>query len=177
MSVERILETPRLILRPMVFEDVDDLLLVFGDPKVMASFGEQPFARPSMERWVERNLEHQRRYGYGLFSAVLKATSEVIGDCGLEIMEETESIAELGYDFRSAFWNQGLATEAATAVRDYAFGELGLPRLISLIRHGNNASRRVAEKLGMRVRQESRRGGAAYWVFAIERRQPEILDE
>ncbi len=47
-------------------------------------------------------------------------------------------VTELGYDFRSDYWNQGFATEAAIAVRDYAFKTIQLPGLISLIRIGNN---------------------------------------
>jgi len=79
--------------------------------------------------------------------------------------------AELGYDFRSDHWNRGYATEAATAVRDYAFDVLELPRLISLIRRGNAASRRVAEKLGMRLVDEVVRDGVPYWVFALDRHE------
>ena len=145
------IETPRLLLRPMRAEDTDALLNVFADPKVMDSFGVAPFDRPQMDRWVQRNLDHQAEHGYGLFSIIHKADGLLIGDCGLERMElDGAPETELGYDLRSDYWNRGLATEAAAAVRDHAFGALGLPRLISLIRHGNGASRRVAEKIGMR---------------------------
>jgi RimJ/RimL family protein N-acetyltransferase len=52
------------------------------------------------------------------------------------------------------FWGQGLATEAAIACRDWAFAHLETDRLISLIRHGNTRSRRVAERTGMTVWKE-----------------------
>jgi len=75
----------------------------------------------------------------------------MIGDCGLELIELAgERVAELGYDFRSDHWNQGYATEAACAVRDYAFTSLRQPRLVSLIRPGNPASARVAAKTGLK---------------------------
>lgn len=144
------IETERLLLHPMLPEDVDPLLNIFADPRVMASFGLEPFDRSQMDAWVQRNLDHQDQHGYGLFAVILKRTDELIGDCGLDEMElDGPSGAELGYDLQSRYWNQGLATEAATAVRDYAFGTLALPRLMSLIRQGNIASRRVAEKIGM----------------------------
>ena len=115
------LETPRLLLRPMVEEDTDALLQIFADPRVMAAFDAAPFARPQLERWVRRNLAHQDAHGFGLFSVLLKENGLLIGDCGLELMEVSASTAaELGYDFRSDHWGRGLATEAATAVRDYA---------------------------------------------------------
>jgi len=163
------LETSRLHLRLMQSSDLDGLLEVFGDPRVMASFGEAPFNRAQMERWIGRNLDHQSEYAYGLFSVILKSDGVLIGDCGLEIMElDGEQVAELGYDFRSDYWNRGYATEAATAARDYALEDLGMARLVSLIRVGNEASRRVAEKIRMRLVAEIRRNGISYWQYALD---------
>jgi ribosomal-protein-alanine N-acetyltransferase len=165
-----ILNTIRLLLHPMQANDFDDLLLIFTDPKVMAAFDSLPFNHQQMEHWLQGNLDHQVKYGYGLFSVILKANGSLIGDCGLELMDmDGVQVAELGYDFRSDYWNQGFATEAATAVRDYAFQVLGLPQLVSLIRVGNSASRRVAEKLGMQYLNEFTRYGHRYWKFGLER--------
>ena len=163
------LETKRLILRPMLESDLDALLLIFTDPNVMASFGEDPFTREQMQRWLQRNLDHQKEHGYGLFSVLLKETGELIGDCGLEQMDVNGlQAADLGYDFRSEFWNQGFATEAASAVRDYAFNVLEVPVLISLIRLGNLASKRVAEKVGMTLEEEFMRHGNRYWKYSLQ---------
>ena len=165
-----VLETPRLILRPMREDDTDALLSIFADPRVMAAFGVAPFARPQMERWVRRNLEHQVEHGYGLFSVILKESGLLVGDCGLEVMAVAgATAAELGYDFRSDHWGRGLATEAAIAVRDYAFGTLGLPCLVSLIRQGNEPSRRVAERAGLHLAETILRGDQPYWVYALDR--------
>ena len=161
------LETERLLLRPMRPSDFDALLLIFTDPRVMAAFNHPLFTREQMQRWLQRNLDHQSEFGYGLFSAILKETGELIGDCGLEQMDDMNA-AELGYDFRSDFWNQGYATEAACAVRDYAFDVLHLPHLISLIRMGNFASRRVAEKVGMTLTDEFTRYEVRYWKFELK---------
>ena len=164
------LETTRLMLRPMQLTDEDDLLLIFSDPKVMAAFDSAPFDRSQMALWLDRNLDHQVHYGYGLFSVILKTDRTLIGDCGLEVLDaDGEQAAELGYDFRSAYWNQGLATEAAIAVRDWAFQTLGLPQLISLIRMKNRASQRVAEKIGMKRISKFTRYGDQYWKYALDR--------
>jgi RimJ/RimL family protein N-acetyltransferase len=80
---------------------------------------------------------------------------------------EGAQVAELGYDIRSDYWNRGLATEAATAVRDYAFHVLGLRQLISLIRVGNAASQRVADKIGMKRVSEFERYGNRYWKYGL----------
>lgn len=168
--LENTLETKRLILRPMLATDIDDLHLIFTDLKVMAAFNHDPFTRAQMQRWLGRNLDHQDEFGYGLFSVILKETGTLIGDCGLEQMEDMGA-AELGYDFRSEFWNQGYATEAAQAVRDFAFEVLQLPQLISLIRVGNVASKRLAEKVGMTLVEEFTRYDTCYWKYALKRQE------
>ena len=164
------IETPRLVLRPMQPTDLDELLGIFTDPKVMASFGGELLSREQMQRWLHRNLDHQTQYGYGLYSVILKSNNAFIGDCGLEVMQvDGATVAELGYDFRSDSWHHGYAAEAAIAVRDYAFGTLGLTQLISLIRIGNDASRRVAERVGMHLDSEFERYGNRYWKFVLVR--------
>jgi RimJ/RimL family protein N-acetyltransferase len=163
------LETPRLCLRLMQPSDLDDLLKIFGDPKVMASFCVAPFNREQVEGWMRRNIVHQSQYGYGFFSVILKPEGLLIGDCGLENMKvDGDQTTELGYDFRSDYWNQGFATEAAAAVRDYAFNVLQLPHLISLIRVGNEASKRVSEKIGMCLVAEIAQNGIPYWKYGID---------
>jgi [ribosomal protein S5]-alanine N-acetyltransferase len=163
------IETTRLLLRPMRGDDFEALYQIFTDPQVMASFGGELFTSAQMHGWLNRNLAHQTEFGYSLFSVIRKADSMLIGNCGLEQMTiEGQSVAELGYDFRSDVWKQGFATEAASAVRDYAFTVLRLPQLISLIRVGNAASQRVAEKIGMGRVAEFERYGNRYWRYALE---------
>lgn len=164
------IETQRLILRTMRSSDNDDLMLIFGDPILMESFSAPPFSSEQMAGWIQRNLDHQEQHGYGLFSVILKSENSLIGNCGLEHMEYSGNPeVELGYDFRRGYWRQGFATEAAAAVRDFAFNELKLPRLISLIRVGNEASRRVSQKIGMSLTEEISPGETPYWVYAIDR--------
>lgn len=152
----------------MTAEDVDALLCVFSDPNVMASFGSALFGRAQMQGWVKRNLEHQNSYGYGLFSVIRKADGALIGDCGLSHMEiDGQPEVEIGYDLRSNCWNQGFATEAAGAVRNYATEYLKHKRLVSLVRLSNTASRRVAEKIGMTRERLVEQGGVAYGLYAF----------
>ena len=164
-----LLDSPRLKLRLMEQKDLNDLHIIFSDPKVMDCFKAPPLTIEQMQGWLQRNLDHQEEFGYGLFSVILKSENLLIGNCGLENMEvEGEQRTELGYDFRSDYWNQGFATEAASTVRDFAFNDLKLPGLISLIRKGNLASRRVAEKIGMQLEAEIDRYGNKYWQFSIK---------
>lgn len=161
------IETARLLLRPMREDDLDALLRIFTDRRVMAAFASERFDRAQMQGWLDRNLRHQAEHGFGLYAVIDKVNGALIGDCGLEIMDvEGGREAELGYDFLSTHWGQGLATEAACAVRDHSFAVLGLVRLVSLIRQGNEPSRRVAEKVGMRHERDLMQGNIPYWIYA-----------
>jgi RimJ/RimL family protein N-acetyltransferase len=73
----------------------------------------------------------------------LRASIRLIGTCGVDLREDGP---ELGYWFGTSFWGRGYATEAARALIDYAFANLGCERLHSGARVSNPASRRVLEK-------------------------------
>ena len=77
---------------------------------------------------------------------------------------------EIGYRLHPDYWNRGLATEAARAVRDYAFEVMKLERVISLIHPDNRASRRVTEKNGMTLEKETTFRGFPTLVFTCGRR-------
>ncbi|MGV0102650.1 hypothetical protein NSTCB13_01183 [Nostoc sp. DSM 114160] len=77
-----ILETQRLFLREMTLSDLDALLLVLGDAESMRYYP-KPFDREMVEKWIDRHRRNYEQHGVGLWAMVLKATGEVIGDCGL----------------------------------------------------------------------------------------------
>lgn len=154
----------------MRLADAGPLLELFGDPLFMDAFQAPAFSPLEMEEWVRRNLEHQDRWGYGLFVISDAESGEVIGDCGLETMEvDGRAETELGYDLRRDMWGRGLATEAAMAVARHAFTDLGLRRLISIVRENNRRSARVAEKIGMKAERRVRRADVDYVVYGMSR--------
>jgi [ribosomal protein S5]-alanine N-acetyltransferase len=153
------LETDRLTLRPLVLEDLDAVAALLGDAEALALWGE-PLDREGARSWTERNLARYEQHGFGRCAMVLRATGELVGDCGLIPTEvEGANEIELGWIVARAHWGRGLATEAATAWRDLAFGGLGLHRIVSMVSEQNLASRRVAEKLGMTIEREAVWGG------------------
>jgi [ribosomal protein S5]-alanine N-acetyltransferase len=163
-----VLETKRLILREMTLRDVDDLLEVFSDPEAM-QFYPQPFDRQMTQTWIERNIQRYAQHGFGLWAIILKENGKLIGDCGLVVQEVggVEEI-EVGYHVHRDLWGKGLATEAAQACRDYGFSQLGFDKLISLINPANIASRRVAEKNGMRLLKEVEWQNKPTCIYAVE---------
>jgi len=149
--------------------DIEDFVRMFADPKVMASFDVASFDRSQLDLWIQRNLTHQNNFGYGLFSVILKPNGMLIGNCGLQRMKiGGVEVVELGYEFRSDYWNKGYATEAAGAVRDFAFRQLHLPRLTSLVRVGNLGALRVSEKIGMSRTADITHNNRLYWQYFIE---------
>ena len=149
-----ILETKRLLLRRFRLDDLESLAAILGDPETVRFYPE-PFTRERTLKWIEDNLRRYEADGFGLWAVQLKSTGEFIGDCGpaVQDVEDAREI-ELGWHVRRQLWGKGLATEAATVSRDWVFENLAAERLISLIRPENQASRRVAEKIGMQVSRE-----------------------
>jgi RimJ/RimL family protein N-acetyltransferase len=151
-----IAEAQRVVLRCFHVADLDAMAGVFGDPEVMR-FGPGPRSRDWVRGWLCGCLEdYYRKWGFGLWAVVHKPDRRVIGYCGLTRFDDIggQSEIEIGYRLVREFWGRGLATEAARAVRDYAFGVLGLQRLVSIIDPHNGASLRVAEKTGLRYEKD-----------------------
>jgi RimJ/RimL family protein N-acetyltransferase len=151
-----IAEALRLFLRCFHIADLDAMAGLFGDPEVMR-FGPGPQSRDWVQRWLRGCLEdYYQKWGFGLWAVVSKADRRVIGFCGLTRFDDIDgqSEIEIGYRLAREFWGHGLATEAAGAVRDYAFGVLVLPRLVSIIDPRNEASIRVAQKNGLRYEKD-----------------------
>jgi ribosomal-protein-alanine N-acetyltransferase len=166
------LKTRRLTLRPLCAGDLDDICLLLGDADALVLWGEA-LDRDGARSWIERNVARYEADGFGRCAIVLRATGELVGDCGL-IRTEVEGIpeVELGWIVRKAHWGRGIATEAAHAWRDLAFTQLGLDRIVSMISEQNGASRRVAEKLGMTVERTAIWDGVPMLVYACASPSP-----
>jgi [ribosomal protein S5]-alanine N-acetyltransferase len=167
----QVLQTQRLRLREFELEDLDALVPVLTDPETMRYYP-AAFDRAAVGDWIQCNRACYVNDGHGLWAMILNSTHELIGDCGLvqQSVDEADEI-EIGYHVRRDLWGQGFASEAARACRDYGFTNLGVDRLISLIRPENLASRRVAEKTGMTVWKEVTRANLLHYVYAIKRDQ------
>jgi ribosomal-protein-alanine N-acetyltransferase len=164
----KVLETERLVLRQMNLLDVENLLQIFSDPEAMRYYPGTK-SRAETEEWIEWNLRSYQQNGFGLWAAILKESDEFAGQCGLVAQEiDGRREVEIGYLFVRKLWGRGLATEAARASRDYGIRELGQRRLISLIDPRNVASRRVAEKVGMRLEKEIEKWGKQICLYSVE---------
>jgi Acetyltransferases, including N-acetylases of ribosomal proteins len=165
------LQTPRLILRSFREEDVDAMAQLFANPDFMR-FSLGVFTeRKQTAAFIEKVIGWDRAGIPSQFAVVPKAEDAVIGYCGFYHHPELPGEVEIGYRLHPDYWNRGLITEAARAVRDHAFADLKLPRVISLIHAENIPSRRVAEKNGMKVEREIMFRGFPTLVYAISREE------
>ncbi len=143
------LETERLRLRWLTFDDIDAYNELGTNPEIIRYVGNQPFASLDVakEKLCAAPLKDYATYGYGRFACVWKQTGQVIGICGPKFLPDTGDV-DLGYRLLPNFWGMGLATESALASIHYARQQLGLQRLVAWVHPENVASTRVLTKLG-----------------------------
>ncbi len=146
----KIAETDRLILREFESKHAESLYDLLEDKEVMR-FSTGTLSKEATDRWLESQIENYSKLGFGLWAVIKKEDAKFIGYCGLVDFPSIEGKREieLAYRFLRQFWNFGYATEAAIAVRGYAFETLRINRLVSLIDPNNIASINVANKTGM----------------------------
>jgi RimJ/RimL family protein N-acetyltransferase len=147
--------TARLAFREMTPHDLDDMAALLSDPDVMRYYP-RPKSREEASAWIAWSRRLYQAHGFGLWLLTLRNTGEFVGDCGLTPQQVDGSTEiEVGYHIRTAFQGRGLATEAASACRDYARDVLKADRLVAIIDSRNRPSQRVAEKLGLKVERTS----------------------
>ncbi len=164
-----VFETPRLLLRQFTPDDVDDLAAMYADSAVMSFLG-GPRSYETTQQHIERIVQNYQEYGFGLWAVIHKGDRQLMGRCGLIPQTiEGKGEVEIGYLLARAYWGQGLATEAAAAIRDYGFSTVGCDRLISLIDPHNLASQKVALRVGLTYEKDVILADKPIRVYAIDK--------
>lgn len=169
------LHTDRLEIRPFVPADQAAMQAIYDDPEVMRYItgGGDP------RGWVATYVRDQRERGFTFWAVIERATGEMIGEAGIAPFDSGSRL-ELGYLLRRDRWGMGLATEAARAILDAAFDDLGAPEVMAVVDEGNGASLNVLHKLGFRDAGRRTREGVRQHVLRIrraERRRARAGDE
>lgn len=163
------LETERLKLRPFRPDDLDEFAAMCADPEVMRYLGRgTPMSRELSWGNIAYFTGHWFLVGCGMWAVEEKETGRFAGRIGF-----AEPYGWPGFELAWALarhrWGRGYATEGARAALTWAFEVLGRDRVISLIQPANQASIRVAERLGERPQGRAEVEGREYLVYAIER--------
>ena len=167
-----ILETERLRLREYTPADFGALYEILSDPETMAHYPRH-YDEAGVWRWINWSLDNYQKYGFGLWAVELKATGEFIGDCGLTMQNiDGEWLPEIGYHIHKAHWRKGFASEAARAVRDWAFTNRDFDRLYSYMTEGNIASWSTAASAGLkRLKSYQNETDGTLLVYTISREE------
>jgi RimJ/RimL family protein N-acetyltransferase len=113
-------------------------------------------------------IGHWQLRGYGLWAVERRDDQRFIGRVGLWQPEGWPGL-ENGWMLDRAHWGHGYATEAGAAAEEFAWTTLKAPELISLIQPENNASRHVAERLGMEIARRGNLGTNEVLVYRKRR--------
>jgi RimJ/RimL family protein N-acetyltransferase len=165
-----LIKTERLLIREWQDSDLPAFLRLVRDPEVARWSGPDEGAVPDMP-FIPRMHRDQRERGWALWAVELRepGPDDPTGPIGWAGFG-TESLpdAELAWTFLSSVWGRGYATEAGIASRDYGFGVLGMPRMVSIVDERNAASACVAEKVGLMRDGSVDCHGVPHMVFDID---------
>ncbi|MDI5985348.1 GNAT family N-acetyltransferase [Halomonas sp. M4R5S39] len=148
-AMVQICETERLVIRLLSLGDVPALTEILSDPDVMKSSVCGVCDEAATRKFIEWCLACYESHGVGPWALIDKKDSALIGFCGVgpELVADVEEI-NLGYRLATRYWNMGLASEAAKAILNYAFGNRQFHSVVVIIEPEHVASLKVAEKAG-----------------------------
>lgn len=149
-----IIETKRLILRPITKNDIHDFFELDANPKVHQFLGNKPVKTiKESETMIDSILKQYKTNGLGRLAIIEKTTKEFIGWAGLKYEENLRKefkYYDLGYRLKEQFWGKGYATEAAIASLNYGFKDLKLKEIGAAADVNHIASNTILKKIGLK---------------------------
>ena len=146
-----VLETERLVLRPLKGKDLDDLFEYTQDEETARYVTwNANQAIEQAEQFLNYVLSNYEQGKEAPWAIVWKETGKMIGTIDfIHLLLDDNKQAELGYALSRQLWGKGIVTEAVARVMAYGFEELKLERIQARCMEGNIGSARVMEKVGM----------------------------
>lgn len=152
------IETERLILRELNFNDIDDMFEMDSDPEVHKylpqSLNQNKDDAKEVIIFIRKQYENN---GIGRWAVVDKFTNECLGWCGLKYYREPinnhVNIYEHGYRFKQKHWGKGYATESSIAVLNWGFKNLKIDSVYAITHPENENSMHVLKKLGFEFKE------------------------
>jgi RimJ/RimL family protein N-acetyltransferase len=145
-----VLETERLFVRRLTEEDAEFIFGLVNEPSFLENIGDRGVRTLDDARAYIRNgpLASYTQNGFGLWLVLRKEDDAPIGMCGL-LRRDTLPDVDIGFAFRPAYWRQGYAVEAGSAVLAHGRAAFGLTRIVAIVAPANQGSIRVLEKLDL----------------------------
>ena len=159
-----VIETDRLLLRPIEPYDLEDFLALYTDPEV-ARFT-TTYDRPAARQRLEQIAREWERDGYGPMAVTERTSGTFLGRCGLKYWDQFDE-TEVGWSLIASARGHGYATEAGRACIDWGFANFRFPYITAMIQAENQPSLQVAERLGFSRLREDTLLGVAVIVHAV----------
>lgn len=151
--MEILIETERLILRPVTLNDTQDFFEMDSNPNVHKYLGNNPVKNLGQSKaWIEDILHQYKTFGLGRLAVVNKTTDEFLGWSGIKYERQVRAefnYYDLGYRFKEQYWGNGYATEAAIASLKFGFEELKLNEICGAAEDKHIVSNLILKKIGL----------------------------
>jgi RimJ/RimL family protein N-acetyltransferase len=141
-----IAENNRILIRPFKEKDIEEYYKIVSDIDVMKFIGDG--SSQSIEiatKYVNECIKCYQENGWSRFAVVLKETDELIGFCGFKYYNNS---LDFGWRYSKKYWGQGIGSEAAQLVLDYANNSLEFSNIVCICAPENVSSIRIIEKIG-----------------------------
>ena len=166
------IETARLLLRPPVIDDFDDLHALTASPQMREHLAGFANVEDDYKRLLG-NIGGWATFGFGTFSVIERDTDAFVGNCGLfrllrGLGEGFDGHPEAGWIIAGDRWGRGYATEAMTAALDWFERTHAIARTVCMIAPGNIASEAIAARLGYRPMRRAEHRGDPVQLYARE---------
>ena len=139
------IETERLRLRAPFLADFPAFAGMLGSRRSTYMGG--PCSETEAWKWFCIDVAQWHLFGHGALMIERREDKVCVGEVGLNAGPLFPEM-ELGWLLYDGFEGQGYASEAAHALRDWAFADFGASTLVSYVDRGNSASIALARRLG-----------------------------
>jgi [ribosomal protein S5]-alanine N-acetyltransferase len=165
------IKTERLKLRPLTMDDIDALHQIWTDPGVRKYlWDDEVISREETALVIKKSMEYFRARGFGLCGVTELDDNKMIGFCGYWFFHEPPQL-ELLYGIITDQWGKGFAPEAANAMLQYGFENLGFHEVLASTDGANLASVRVMEKLGLSFSKRKESNGLDTIFYSLKREE------
>jgi RimJ/RimL family protein N-acetyltransferase len=163
-----LLETERLVIRPWQPDDRPAFTSLMSHPEVTHYVhGGRPYSEAEVDEWFARQARQLAEHDVCMGALIEKSTGTLAGLAGTQPLGTTGNL-EIGWILAREAWGRGYATEAGGAAMRHVLETLARPRVVAIIDPGNEPSKRVAARLGMKYE-------ATYTGEQLGHRLPEIV--
>ncbi|UOX33393.1 GNAT family N-acetyltransferase [Flavobacterium sediminilitoris] len=165
------LETERLLLRPLNFNDAEAMFAMDANPNVHKYLWNKP--AQSIEESIKVIEYVQNQYkenNIGRFATILKETEEFIGWTGIKFVNDhvengNTNFFDYGYRLNEPFWNKGFATEATQFWLNYGFNKMNIEKMNAYTHAKNGASNHILQKCGMEFIEQYKAEDGIQWKW------------